>query len=166
MVIKTITYCFNHKHSLYLDGGTEDLRWGVDLSYHKDAGVMKESFRDRMSAGLSLSYRLGAFQLRNYLSYTYTKSSDSPYGSFSDYTSKLPYDEYLDEYGNYLKTTYGWNATNGSENPLYEATLGSYSHDKSWELIDNIELLWNITPHWLLKGQFSITKSNSEANDF
>ena len=163
---KPLRTVFNHKHSLYLDGGTEDLRWGVDLSYHKDAGVMKESFRDRMSAGLSLSYRLGAFQLRNYLSYTYTKSSDSPYGSFSDYTSKLPYDEYLDEYGNYLKTTYGWNATNGSENPLYEATLGSYSHDKSWELIDNIELLWNITPHWLLKGQFSITKSNSEANDF
>ena len=163
---KPLRTVFNHKHSLYLDGGMENLRWGVDLSYNKDEGVMKESFRDRMSAGLSLSYRLGNFQLRNYLSYTYTKSSDSPYGSFSDYTSKLPYDEYLDEYGNYLKTTYGWNGTSGSENPLYEATLGSYSHDKSWELIDNIELLWNITSHWLLKGQFSVTKSNSEANDF
>lgn len=163
---KPLRTVFNHKHSLYLDGGTDDLRWGVDLSYNKDAGVMKESYRDRMSAGLSLSYRLGSFQLRNYFSYTYTNSADSPYGSFSDYTSKLPYDEYQDEFGNYLKTTYGWNGTSGSENPLYEATLGNYSRDKSWELINNVELLWNINHYWLLKGQFSITKSNSEANDF
>ncbi|MFR9260245.1 MAG: hypothetical protein ACLVL2_03670 [Bacteroides cellulosilyticus] len=138
---KPLRTVFNHKHSLYLDGGTDDLRWGVDLSYNKDAGVMKESYRDRMSAGLSLSYRLGSFQLRNYFSYTYTNSADSPYGSFSDYTSKLPYDEYQDEFGNYLKTTYGWNGTSGSENPLYEATLGNYSRDKSWELINNVELL-------------------------
>lgn len=163
---KPLRTVFNHKHSVYLDGGTDDLRWGVDLAYNKDEGVMKESYRDRMSAGLSLSYRLGSFQLRNSFSYTYTKSADSPYGSFSDYTSKLPYDEYKDENGNYLKTTYGWNGTSGYKNPLYEATLGSYSHDKSWELINNTELLWNIGKYWLLKGQFSITKSNSEANDF
>lgn len=163
---KPLRTVFNHKHSLYLDGGTDGLRWGVDLSYNKDAGVMKESFRDRMSAGLSLSYQLGSLQLRNYFSYTYTNSADSPYGSFSDYTSKLPYDEFQDEYGRYLETTYPWNGSSGGENPLYEATLGNYSRDKSWELINNIEVLWNITPHWLLKGQFSVTKSNSESNDF
>ncbi len=33
-------------------------------------------------------------------------------------------------------------------------------------LINNTELLWNINSYWLLKGQFSVTKSNSEANDF
>lgn len=163
---KPLRTVFNHKHSLYLDGGTDDLRWGVDLSYNKDEGVMKESFRDRMSGGLSLSYRLGAFQLRNSFSYTYTNSADSPYGSFSDYTSKLPYDEFQDEFGRYLKTTYPWNGTSGYENPLYEATLGNYNRDKSWELINNTEILWNISSYWLLKGQFSVTKSNSEANDF
>ena len=157
---KPLRTVFNHKHSIYLDGGTDDLRWGVDLSYNK------ESFRDRMAGGLSLSYRLGSFQLRNSFSYTYTKSADSPYGSFSDYTSKLPYDEYLDENGRYLETTYPWNGSAGSPNPLYEATLGNYSRDKSWELINNTELLWNINSYWLLKGQFSVTKSNSEANDF
>lgn len=163
---KPLRTVFNHKHSLYLDGGTDDLRWGVDLSYNNDAGVMKESFRDRMAGGLSLSYRLGAFQVRNSFSYTYVNSTDSPYGSFSDYTSKLPYDEYQDEYGNYLKNTNSWNGTTHTENPLYEATLGSYNRDKSWELINNTEVLWNINSYWLLKGQFSVTKSNSETNDF
>lgn len=131
---KPLRTVFNHKHSLYLDGGTDDLRWGADFSYNTGEGVMKGSYRDRMSGGLSLSYRFGSFQVKNYFSYTYTKSEESPYGSFSDYTSKLPYDEYLDENGNYLETTYPW--TGGTEeNPLYEATLKSYDRSKSWELI-------------------------------
>ena len=138
---KPLRTVFNHKHSLYLDGGTEDLRWGADFSYNSGEGVMKGSYRDRMAGGLSLSYRLGAFQVRNYFSYTYTKSQESPYGSFSDYTSKLPYDEYIDENGRYLETTYPWTGGSGEVNPLYEATLKNYDRSKSWELINNTELL-------------------------
>ena len=163
---KPLRTVFNHKHSLYLDGGTEDLRWGADFSYNSGEGVMKGSYRDRMAGGLSLSYRLGAFQVRNYFSYTYTRSQESPYGSFSDYTSKLPYDEYMDENGRYLETTYPWTGGSGEVNPLYEATLKNYDRNKSWELINNTELLWNIDSYWLLKGQFSVTKSNSDARTF
>lgn len=162
---KPLRTVFNQKHSLYLDGGTDDLRWGADFSYNSGQGVMKGSFRDRLSGGLSLSYRFGAFQVRNYFSYTYTTSEESPYGSFSDYTSKLPYDEYLDENGKYLETTYSWSGGT-EENPLYEATLKSYDRSKSWELINNTELLWNINSYLLLKGQFSVTKSNSDARQF
>ncbi len=162
---KPLRTVFNQKHSLYLDGGTDDLRWGADFSYITGEGVMKGSYRDRMSGGLSLSYRFGAFQLKNYFSYTYTKSEESPYGSFSDYTAKLPYDEYLDENGNYLETTYPWSGGT-NENPLYEATLKSYDRSKSWELINNTELLWNINSYLLLKGQFSVTKSNSDSRQF
>ena len=58
---KPLRTVFNQKHSLYLDGGTENLRWGADLSYTSGEGVMKGSFRDRMAGGLSLSYRLCSF---------------------------------------------------------------------------------------------------------
>lgn len=163
---KPLRTVFNQKHSLYLDGGTDDLRWGTDFSYNTGEGVMKGSFRDRMSVGLSLSYRIGSFQIRNDLSYTYAKAEDSPYGSFSDYTRKLPYDEYLDDNGNYLKNTTSWDSTSIEENPLYEATIGNYNRDKSWELINNLEVMWNINHYWLLKGQFSITKSNSDSRNF
>ena len=49
---------------------------------------------------------------------------------------------------------------------MYEATLKNYDRNKSWELINNTELLWNIDSYWLLKGQFSVTKSNSDARTF
>ncbi len=163
---KPLRTVFNHKHSLYLDGGTDDLRWGADLSYTSGDGVMKGSFRDRMAGGLSLSYRLGSFQVRNYFSYTYTNAEESPYGSFSDYTSQLPYDEFTDEYGNYLETLYPWNGGTGNVNPLYEATLGNFDRSKSWELINNTEVLWYINHYWLLKGQFSVTKIDSDSRTF
>ena len=50
-----------------------------------------------------------------FLIYLY-RSQESPYGSFSDYTSKLPYDEYKDENGKYLETTYPWTGGSGEVN--------------------------------------------------
>ena len=37
---KPLRTVFNHKHSLYLDGGTDDLRWGADFSYNSGEGVL------------------------------------------------------------------------------------------------------------------------------
>ena len=73
---KPLRTVFNHKHSLYLDGGTDDLRWGADFSYNSGDGVMKGSYRDRMSGGLSLSYRFGAFQVNFLVEGFYTRLSD------------------------------------------------------------------------------------------
>lgn len=45
---------------------------------------MKESFRNRVGAGVYLDYRIGSFQLKNMVTYTNTRSQESPYGAFSD----------------------------------------------------------------------------------
>ena len=128
---------------------------------------MKGSYRDRMAGGLSLSYRLGSFQVRNYFLIPTLTLKSLPTEVSLAILKKQPYDEYLDENGQYLKDTYPWTgSSSGYENPLYEATLKSYDRSKSWELINNTELLWNINPYLLLKGQFSVTKSNSDSRTF
>ena len=43
---KPLRTVFNHKHSLYLDGGTEDLRWGADFSYNSCLLYTSPSPRD------------------------------------------------------------------------------------------------------------------------
>lgn len=68
---------FNHKHSVYVEGGVESIRYGVDLKYETNGGVMKGSYRDRMGAGLTLDYRYKKLQIRNYISYNSTRSEDS-----------------------------------------------------------------------------------------
>lgn len=40
-------------------------------------------------------------------------------------------------------------------NPLYEATLNSFSKSSYREFIDNLSLRWNITPYLMAKGTFS-----------
>ncbi|MFR5957377.1 MAG: carboxypeptidase-like regulatory domain-containing protein [Odoribacter splanchnicus] len=99
---KPLQTSFNHKHSLSIDGGSDNFRFGIQLSYNNEDGVMKESFRNRVGAGVYLDYRIGSFQLKNMVTYTNTRSQESPYGAFSDYTGCQPYDPYKDDEGNYL----------------------------------------------------------------
>ena len=61
---KPLQTSFNHKHSLSIDGGSDNFRFGIQLSYNNEDGVMKESFRNRVGAGVYLDYRIGSFQLK------------------------------------------------------------------------------------------------------
>ena len=165
---KPLQTAFNHKHSLYIEGGTNDIRFGLDMLYNNEDGVMKESFRDRMGAGFYIDYRVGSLQVKNYISYNITRSKESPYGTFSDYTSKQPYDMYKDENGNYLKTTQKWHGESDSEvkNPLYEAGLQSFNKTQVDELINNLSANWYVNNYLQIKGQFSLTKKNTKTEDF
>lgn len=168
---KPLRTVFNHKHSLYLEGGHEDLRFGLNMFYNNGNGVMKESFRDNIGADLSVDYRLNKFQIKNKLTYQQTKSKESPYGSFSEYTKKLPYDRATDEYGNYVKQTERWRGSTWFTdsdliNPLWEAQLGSFDKTDSDELSNETGINWYITPHLLAKATFKMTKTTSHRNNF
>jgi len=152
---------FNHSHSLYISGGTEGFRFGTDLSYNHEGGVMKKSYRNRMSVGIYVDYRVGKLQIRNNVSYDLARSSDSPYGSFSDYTKQQPYYPIYDDNGKLLQML-----AIGIPNPLYEATLGNFSRGESSNLTNNLSFYWFINDHLQLQSQFSVTKNDSEDKDF
>lgn len=159
---------FNHKHSIYIQGGTNDLRFGVDMKYDNQKGVMKGSYRDNIGAGFSLDYRIKELQIKNYISYNVMKSKESPYGIFSDYTKKQPYDEMKDEFGNYTKNTPLWHDGGNidTKNPLYEAGLLSFEENSYTELIDQLSLNWYMENGILIKGDFSITKKDTKYDKF
>ena len=52
---KPLQTSFNHKHSLSVDGGSDNFRFGIQLSYNNEDGVMKESFRRTFNGGINLS---------------------------------------------------------------------------------------------------------------
>ena len=79
---KPLRTVFNHNHSLYIDGGTENLRFGVDLNYKQDDGVMKGSGRRTMGGGMYLDYRINKLQVRNYVSFNTTDCFFYDLGSF------------------------------------------------------------------------------------
>ena len=75
---KNLRTAVNHQHSIYIDGGENDVRWGIELKYAGNKGVMRDSKRDTYGAGLFLDYRIGKFQLMNRASYDANRSTDSP----------------------------------------------------------------------------------------
>lgn len=156
---------FNHKHSVYIEGGTPNLRYGVDASYNGTEGVMKGSGRDRYSIGFSLDYRVKKLQVKNTVTFGHTKSKESPYGSFSDYTTLMPYDTpYLN--GDLVKRLPYSSMVSTVNNPLYEATLNNYEWSAYDEVVDNLSANWYLNDYLTLKGQFSITRQYTSSERF
>lgn len=165
-----------HKHSLYIDGGTETIRYGISLQYQNTPGVMQESKRDRYGIGADLSYNLnGKFLFKNTLSVSQVKGAESPYGSFSNYVRMNPYYPMTGENGEIIREIDSWTDRSGEGssintevvlNPLYEGTLNSFNESTYLEVIDAFSVEWNMTSELRLRGLVSLNKKVSEADNF
>ncbi len=165
---KPLQTVFNHTHSLYVDGGNESVRFGIELQYANQDGVMKGSLRDRMGAGLALSYNYKSFLVKNTVTYQRVRTKESPYGNFADFAKQLPYDTYKDENGVYYPTMKYWGkgSESGRVNPMYEPSLHNFDKGASEEFINNLSINWNIIDGLLLKGQLSLTKTMNHSKRF
>lgn len=151
---------FGHKHSLYIDGGDESVRYALDVNYQGNPGVMKDSKRDRFGAGLQLSYDLkGKLLFRNYLTVSKIKSNESSYGSFKDYARMNPYYKIYDENGNlYEEYTQNVNSTDRIYNPLYQSTLNNVNKSSYFEWTNNFDFDWKIIESLRLKARIAYTE--------
>lgn len=153
----------NHKHSIFIDGGENDVRWGVELGFRGTEGVMKHSSRKNANAAFYVDYRIGGLQIKNKVTYTYNKSTDVPFNSFSDYSHLLPYMRLYDENGDYVRRLEKFDGASGTQvNPLYEINFyNSFDHSGYDEVTDDLSLNWSITDGLRLRGQFSVLMRNS-----
>lgn len=165
-----LTTAFQQKHSLYVEGGTSAVRYGIALRYQTQPGVMKGSGRDRYGISSDLSYAPSKkFIFKNSLSITQVNSTESPYGSFNNYVSMNPYYPKTDSAGNIIQVVDNWlidtHLSDSAQfkntavlNPMYNSTLHSFDKTKYIELIDAFSANWNITPALQLKALISATK--------
>ena len=156
------------KHNVYIEGGDQNVRYGLSANYQNNPGVMKGSYRDRYGLDFSLQYNWkNKILFRNNISINRIKSKESPYGSFSEYTETNPYWPIKDENGNLIKQYPQYVATiNILRNPIVEAQLNNRDESEYLEITDNLNVEWYITDHWRLKGQLSYTIRNDHSYTF
>lgn len=159
-----------HKHSIYLEGGDERMRYGVDLLYNDVNGVMKGSDRKTFTGGFTLSYRYKSLLFRNQFNVTLNRADDSPYGAFSEFTKLNPYWSAYDENGE-LKKVLGTTGGGGVQevtygNPLYNAELNTKNFSKYTELINNFYIEWNVLERLKLIGRLGISRKQDSRDDF
>lgn len=158
----------NSKHYFRLEGGSRELRYAIDVNYFGNKGVMKGSERKNFGIGLELQYNLSdRFLFRNVANYTATNSEESPYGSFSQYTTMNPYLSYRDEYGNvpHIIPTLTSNYT--TTNPAYEATLDSYDRSSSKEFTNNFSMqYWLPSKKINFRFNLALTYNTGESDNY
>ena len=156
---------FKHRHSVNIESGNDKIRYSFDLNYASNNGVMKGSTRDNVGAGFKVYVNIGKLQVSNDVTYTNTSSKESPYGNFSDYAHQLPYDRFTDDKGELLTRLY-WADYTRNANPMYEATLGNFTKDKQDEIIDNLQMRWDMGHGFTLQGSLGMHKAWTDNNRY
>ena len=158
---KPLTTEFSQKHSIYVDGGDDYMRYGVDLAYANNGGIMRGSRRDNLSGGVNLIYHRDKLQFTNYLSVSYNSTSTSPNGTFSQYARLNPYWRATDSStGAVTKILQNTNdaarLSTVVYNPLYDATLQTKNRSSYLNITDNFQADWNIRESLKLSTRFSM----------
>jgi TonB-linked SusC/RagA family outer membrane protein len=158
------------KHSLSLDGGDDDLRYGVDFSFNDIEGVMKGANRKNVNFGAYISTRLKNAVISNYITYIKSEASNSPYGSLSEYARQNsywnPYDSITGGMARVMEEyTYQGNTVR-HYNPAYNGTI-STNEKTAYSRISNLTAIdWMLGRGFRLNGRFGITKQSDETNFF
>lgn len=168
---KPLRVGIGQKHGIYLEGGNEAMRYGVDVSYNNLVGVMKGSNRDNIGGSVNLSYRSNNLIFRNVLSINFNKSVNSPYGAFSEYSRLNPYWAPEDEFGNVTKVLGVFRTSPSASpqyyyNPLYNATLNTKDFSTYAEITENFYTEWNVSRALRLTGRVGFTHNTNSAENF
>ena len=161
----------SHSHSLYIDGGTDAVVYGLGMNYSKNAGVMKKSYREVFGASFDLTYRIrDKVSIRNSFEFQQTNVQNSPYGSFSLYAKANPYNPIYDEEGKLIPSYephIGQSETAAAyTNPLYNATLPYKDESTIQTVTDNLDIDWWLLPELRFKASVSLTKTTNTSDKY
>ncbi|MGN6416486.1 MAG: SusC/RagA family TonB-linked outer membrane protein [Pseudobacter sp.] len=159
------------KHSLYVEGGDQHIRYGVNFGYTRNKGVMKGSNRDTYEGGMNLSYRNKNILVRNQLTITGNRASNSPWGDFATYTRLNPYWSPYDVEGNVQKVlevlrTPGYAGSTIVANPMYDATLGTLNRSRYMGFNNNTFLEYRFGKGFRLTGKLGLTSQEDQGDIF
>ncbi|MBO9201597.1 MULTISPECIES: SusC/RagA family TonB-linked outer membrane protein [Niastella] len=161
------------RHSVYLEGGDAIIRYGLEMSYSNNSGVMKNSNRDNYSGAMNFSYRHKGLLFKNILSVAFNKSRNSNYGSFSDYIKQNQYWNPYDSNGNVVRVLETVldpiNAATVSKsylNPLYNASLNTVDRSDYSNVINQTNIEWLLGRGVRLTGKLQLTKQQDGSDYF
>ena len=161
-ISKPVRNSFSHNHSVSISGRGSGLDYNITGNYSSNKGVMKGDARDRYGMNVFLSYRaISKLILTLRASHEQVKVENSKYGSFENYTQANPYDSPFDDMGNY-RPFLSYNANN----PLYEASLSSFSGSETRKQTLSLNARYNFKPTLYLTAQGSYTTSRGTSDDY
>lgn len=171
---------FTHNHSIVIQGGdSNNLTFSVGANYQERQGVMKDSGRETYGANFKLVYR--GFNKLNISNNATVSGSNANNGAwttgndFSQFVQASPYYKKTDENGvlnpllTYTEeklTEDGAKETLYMYNPLYNASLSSYSKDRNFYFTNNTNIDWYVNDELRFTGLLSLKRSLRDYDKF
>lgn len=157
---------FNHSHNLYVDGGDQNMQYGIGVNYGNDKGIMKGSDRDVLGGDIQVRYRKNSFTFANNFNLTLVNSDTEPV-SFDQFANANPYYRKRNADGSVpmlLEST----AVAGTPiyNPLALYGITNTNRTKDLSISDQLDLTWRFLGAFSLRGTFGFTKNISETEAF
>ncbi|MBQ5645187.1 MAG: SusC/RagA family TonB-linked outer membrane protein [Bacteroidaceae bacterium] len=166
---KPLRTAIQHRHSLSVAGGTDVFRYSLDINASMQPGVMKESSNNTKGVNFNMTYLKEKFTMRASVSLSESDGSNSPYGSFSQYTSLNSYYIPEDANGNQLKELDNNTVSGQSKlitNPLYNATVGIKDLTNSLSVTTNLSLEYMILKNLRVTEQLSYSRGMAGTDRF
>ena len=140
------------RHTLSLGGGDTAFRYSLTGSYNNVVSVMKGSDRTNFNGGINLVYNQKTWRISNNFSLGLNNSSNTPYGTFSNYAKLNPYWTPYDDDGDLKKRLEGTEV-----NPLYNAKCGIVNTSDYLQLTNNTRIELDVATGLRMSGAISIS---------
>jgi TonB-linked SusC/RagA family outer membrane protein len=160
-----LRFAFTQRHTLFVEGGDANLRYGVSLSAGENQGVMKGSSRKPINGNLRLIYRKGRLSATNSLSIDLVNITRETV-PFSQFSRANPYWRKYNTLGGIDKvvesvTFGGFASPVRSEtyyNPLWDFNNKNVSRAESQGFTNNFEIEYRLLNELRARTRIGITR--------
>lgn len=163
---------YSNRASLYLQGGDQSIRYGLQVMADLQNGVMKGQDRRNYTGQFDLSYLMKKVQFKNSIRLFQNTANESPYGEFSEYVRLNPYWAPYDENGRPKKMLEDvllhrlTNSYSRIPSPLYDASLNSVNSSEYFGISNNFQVRYTPAANFYIESNFSLNKQNAGADQF
>lgn len=149
---------FSHRHKLDIGGGDRYVKYNFSVEGDPTGrGVMQDDYHKTLGLSNYIAYQRNALSISNHLSFYQSKNNASPYGTYDYYLNLSPALSPYDENGKVSTLL-----PDGSTNPLYEVSTGSFNREKIHTIQDRLKATITLPADLLIEGSFSFTRETAQ----
>lgn len=170
-----LRFATTQRHTVFAEGGDNNLRYGATLAFGENQGVMKGSDRKLTSGNVRLIYRKDRISVTNSLTIDGVKTTRESI-PFSDFSRANPYFRKYNDVGGINKILESFSyidiasgLTQKSEtyfNPLYDFKNRNVNKSESQGFTNNFEIEWRALNELRARARFSINQLTAREEIF